>query len=69
MVVAFFAFPRRLAGFLNCEVVIFFVEAGLLLARLDFNIGFEMMIAYLFQTDCGGRAAKNRKFLSQLAFF
>jgi hypothetical protein len=47
----------------------FFVEAGLLLARLDFNIGFEIMIAYLFQTDCGGRAAKNRKFLSQLAFF
>jgi hypothetical protein len=41
----------------------------LLLARLDFHIGFEMMIAYLFQTDCGGRAAKNRKFLSQLAFF
>ena len=40
-----------------------------MLARLDFNIGFEMMIAYLFQTDCGGRAAKNRKFLSQLAFF
>jgi hypothetical protein len=47
----------------------FFVEAGLLLALLDFNIGFEIMIAYLFQTDCGGRAAKNRKFLSQLAFF
>jgi RNA polymerase sigma-70 factor (ECF subfamily) len=27
------------------------------------------MSAYLFQTDCGGRAAKNRKFLSQVAFF
>jgi hypothetical protein len=47
----------------------FFVEAGLLLARLDFHIGFEMMIAYLFQTDCGGRAARIANFSRSLPFF
>jgi hypothetical protein len=36
---------------------------------LLFVVGCEAMIAFPFQTDCGGGAARNCKFFSRLAFF